>query len=178
MAETFPTDWRDAECALVAVPAPLVPYVGGLMKILEQRGFWADEVSFVSAYTAVIELQECMAMSCISDITDRQDALYRMLNTALFGVTYATESTEPLVVTPPIAPHVTLDIHDQDSLLGRVDRLTQLTDNSINGTDTPLYSYTPSVKALIQGVIDALGSDTSDLDSILSQLEIIAALVA
>lgn len=178
MAQTFPSDWRDAQCVLAAVPVPLAPYVGGLLKILEQRGFWADEVSFVSAYTALTEVQGCLMSSCIQDITERQDALYRLMNTALFGVTYATESTDPLVVTPAIAPHVTLDIHNQDSLLGRIDRLTQLTDNSINGTATDLYSYTPSVKDLIQGVIDALGSDTSDLDSILSQLEIIAALVA
>lgn len=178
MAQSFPSDWRDQPCFLVAVPRPLVPYVGGLLKILEQRGFWTSESDYLDAYTAVMELERCLMSTCLSDLIESNDRLYRMLNTALFGVTYATISTDPLVVTPAIAPHVTLDIHDQDSLLGRVDRLTQLTDNSINGTITPLYTATPSVKDLIQGVIDALAADTTDLDGILSQLETIALLVA
>lgn len=175
---TFPADWRDEPCFLVAVPRPLVPYASGLLKILETRGFWATEDDYLAGFTAVMELERCFMSTCLNDLLERQDALYRMLNTALFGATYETTSTDPLIVTPVIEPHVSLDILDQDSLLGRIDRLTQLTDNSINGTDTPLYSYTPSVKTLIQGVIDALGADDTDLESILSQLEIIAALVA
>jgi hypothetical protein len=116
--------------------------------------------------------------TCLSDLLEQNDALYRMVNTALFGVTYSTVTTDPLVVTPPIAPHVTLDVHDQDSLLGRIDRLTQLIDNTINGTETPLYTYDPSVKALLQSIIDALAADDTDLSSILAELEVVAGLLA
>lgn len=116
--------------------------------------------------------------TCLSDLLERQDALYRLVNTGIFGVTYATVSTDPLVVTPAIAPHVTLDVHDQDSIMGRLDRVTQLIDTSVNGTETPLYTYDPSVKALLQGIIDALGTEDTDLGSLLTQLELIAGLLA
>jgi len=115
---------------------------------------------------------------CLDVLLQQQNAMYRLLNTAIFGQLYETTSTEPLVVTPAIEPHVTLDILDQDSVLGRIDRLTQLLDNAVNGTDTPLYSYTPSVKALLQSIIDALAADETDLSSILAQLELVVELLA
>ncbi|SRR6266436_911616 len=178
MAETFPSDWREQPCFIVAIPRPLVPYVGGLLKIMENSGFWASDIDFLRGYTAVVELEACLMSTCLSVLLEQNDALYRLVNTGIFGVTYATVSTDPLVVTPAIAPHVTLDVHDQDSIMGRLDRLTQLVDNSINGTETPLYSYDPSVKALLQSIIDALGTDDTDLGAILSQLELVVGLLA
>ncbi len=175
---TFPEDWRDQPCFLVAIPRPLVPYVGGLLKIAENRGFWLSDIDFLRGYTAVVELEDCLMSTCLDVLLEQNDALYRLLNTALLGVAYTTVSDDPLVVTPAIAPHVNLDVHDQDSIMGRLDRLTQLVDNSINGTETPLYTYSPDVKTLLQGIIDALGSDTTDLDGILAQLEIVAGLLA
>lgn len=177
MPETFPTDWRDQPCFLVAISRPLVPYVGGLLKILENRGFWSSTEDYERGYEATIELEGCLMATCLDVLLEQQDALYRLVNTGIFGVTYATVSTDPLVVTPAIAPHVTLDVHDQDSIMGRLDRLTQLMDNTINGTEVPLYDYTPSVKAQLQSIIDALGDDT-DLATIISDLEAIALLLA
>jgi hypothetical protein len=62
--------------------------------------------------------------------------------------------------------------------MGRLDRLTQLIDNSVNGTETPLYTYDPSVKALLQSILDAQGSETTDLDGILAQIELVVGLLA
>jgi hypothetical protein len=149
-----------------------------LLKILEQRGFWASNADFLDGYTATVELEGCLMATCLTVLLENQDALYRLVNTALFGQTYETTSDDPLIVSPGIEPWVTLDVLDQDSIMGRLDRVTQLIDNSINGTETPLYTYDPSVKALLQSVIDALGSDTTDLEGILAQLELIATLVA
>jgi len=174
---TFPEDWRDQPCFIVAVPRPLVPYVGGLLKIMEQRGFWQSTPDYARGYTAVIELEECLMAACLNELFEKQDALYRMVNTALFGVTYATVSDDPLVVTPAIAPHVTLDIHDQDSLLGRVDRLTQLVDNRLAGTETPLYDELPGIKQQLEDIIAAMGEDV-DLTEVISNLEAIALLLA
>jgi hypothetical protein len=174
---TFPEDWREQPCFLVSIPRPLVPYVGGLLKIAENKGFWASHTDYSRGYTAVVELEACLVSTCLNVLLEQNDALYRLLNTALLGVAYTTVSEDPLVVTPAIAPHVNLDVHDQDSIMGRLDRLTQLIDNSVNGTETPLYTYDPSVKALLQGIIDGLGSDTTDLDGILAQLEIVAGLL-
>lgn len=174
---TFPNDWRDHPCFLVAVPRPLVPYVSGLLKIMEQRGFWSSSTDYLHGYTAVIELEECLMTTCLDVLLQQNDALYRLLNTALLGVAYVTESTDPLVVTPAIAPHVNLDIHDQDSLIGRIDRLTQLVDNRLAGTETPLYDQLPGIKQQLEEIIAALGS-SEDLATIISDLEAIALLLA
>jgi len=169
-SNTFPEDWRDQPCFLVAIPRPLVPYVAGLLKIGEQRGFWASEVDYTRGYTAIIELEECLMTTCLDVLLQQNDALYRLLNTSLLGVAYTTVSEDPLVVTPAIAPHVNLDIHDQDSLMGRIDRLTQLIDNRIAGTETPLYDALPGIKQQLETIIAALGDDT-DLATIISDLE-------
>jgi len=174
---TFPEDWRDQPCFLVSIPRPLVQYVGGLLKIAEMRGFWASEDDYARGYTAVTELEACLMATCLNVLLEQNDALYRMLNTALFGVTYATVTEDPLVVNPAIAPHVTLDIHDQDSLLGRVDRLTQLVDNRLAGTETPLYDQLPGIKQQLEEIIAALGEDV-DLTEVISNLEAIALLLA
>jgi hypothetical protein len=178
MPETFPEDWREQPCFLVTVPLPLVPYVGGLLKILELRGFWASDTDYLRGYTATIELEECLMSTCLDVLLEKQDALYRLINTGIFGQPYELVTSDPLVVTPDILPFVTVENFDQDSIMGRLDRVTQLIDNSINGTEVPIYAYEPSVKALLQSVIDALGSDTTDLEGILAQLELIATLVA
>lgn len=174
---TFPEDWRDQPCFLVTVPRPLVPFVGGLLKIAENRGFWQSEEDFTRGYTAIIELEECLMALCLDVLIEKQDALYRLLNTALLGQAYTVVSEDPLVVTPAIAPSVSLDILDQDSLLGRVDRLTQLVDNRLAGTDTPLYDNLPGIKQQLEDIIAALAEGT-DLSGVLADLEAIALLLA
>jgi len=166
---TFPEDWREQPCFIVTVPRPLVPYVAGLLKLLEQPGFWQDGANFARGYDATLELEVCLMSTCLTDLLEQNNALYRMVNTALMGVAYTTESTDPLVVTPAIAPHINLDIHDQDSLMGRIDRLTQLIDNRIAGTATTLYTDLPGIKQQLESVIAALGDDT-DLATIIEQL--------
>ena len=173
----MPEDWRDEPCFLVAIPRPLVPFVGGLLKMTERRGFWASEADYMRGYTAITELEACLMTTCLDVLLQQNDALYRLINTSVLGVAYTTVSENPLVVTPAIAPHVNLDIHDQDSLMGRIDRLTQLIDNRIAGTDTPLYDDLPGIKQQLEAVIAALGDDT-DLATIISDLEGIAVLLA
>ncbi len=175
---TFPEDWEAEPCFLVAIPRPLVPFVGGLMRILEQPGFWATQADYVRGYTAVTQFERCLMSTCLDVLLAQNDALYRMLNTALMGVAYTTVSTDPLVVTPAIASHINLDIHDQDSLMGRVDRLTQLLDSSINGTDTPLYTIDPAVRPLLQSILSAIGTGETDVSSILTEVELVVGLLA
>lgn len=178
MAEnTFPSDWRDQPCFLVTIPRPLVPYVGGLLKLAEQRGFWATEEDYQDGYNAVIELEACLMATCLNVLLEKQDALYRLLNTALRGEEYSTVSTDPLVVAPSIEPHVSLGFVDQDSIFGQLDRLTQLIDNRIAGTETPLYDSLPGLKQQLEDIIAALGEGT-DLTEVISNLEAIALLLA
>lgn len=174
---TFPTDWREQPCFLVSIPRPLAPFVGGLLKIVENRGFWLSDTDYLRGYTAVTELEACLMSTCLDVLLQQNDALYRLVNTALLGQAYTVASEDPLVVTPAIAPSVNLTILDQDSLMGRIDRLTQLIDNRIAGTETPLYADLPGIKQQLESVIAALGDDT-DLATIISDLEAIALLLA
>lgn len=175
---TFPVDWRSEPCFLVAIRKPLVPYVGGLLKLLEMRGFWASDGDYESGYTATVELEGYLMSNCLDELIQQNAAFYRLVNTALLGQAYTTVSEDPLVVTPAIAPHVDLTILDQDSLMGRIDRLTQLVDNRIAGTDTPLYDDLPGLKQQLQELIDATLADDASFEDMLSALTTIAGLLA
>jgi hypothetical protein len=146
--------------------------------MLETRGFWLSDADYLRGYTAVTELEECLMATCLDVLLQQNDALYRLVNTAVYGVAYATTSTDPLIVEPAIAPHVTTDIHDYESIMGKLENMLQLVDNSLNGTATPHYDNPPSVRDKLQEVIDALSTEDTDLGSILTQLELIAAAVA
>lgn len=174
---TFPSDWREQPCFLAPIPRPLVPYVGGLLKILENRGFWVSESDFVSGYTATTELEACLMATCLDVLLQQNDALYRLVNTALLGQAYTVVSDDPLVVEPAIEPLVRLEVLDQDSLMGRFDRLTQMVDNRLAGTETPLYDALPGIKQQLEAIIAAIGEGT-DLTEVLSDLEAIALLLA
>lgn len=174
---TFPSDWRDQPCYLVSIPLPLVPYVGGLLKIAELPGFWASEADYLRGYTATIELEACLMTTCLSLLLDKQDDLYRLLNTVVRGQLYTVVSDDPLVVTPALEHTVDLTVLSQDSVMGRIDRLTQLLDNRLAGTATTLYTDLPGIKQQLEDVIAALG-DTTDLTTIISDLEGIAVLLA
>jgi hypothetical protein len=174
---TFPDDWRDQPCFVVAIPRPLVPYVAGLLKIGENRGFWASEADYISGYTAIIELEECLMTTCLDVLLEKQDDLFRLINTAVRGQLYTVVSENPLVVTPAIEHAVELGFIDQDSVFGQLDRLTQLVDNRLAGTETPLYADLPGIKQQLEDIIAALGDDT-DLTEIISQLEGLALLLA
>ena len=99
---TFPSDWREQPCYLVSIPKPLVPFVGGLLKILENRGFWVSEEDYANGYTATIELEGCLMATCLDVLLQQNDALYRLLNTALLGQAYTTVSPDPLLECPPV----------------------------------------------------------------------------
>jgi hypothetical protein len=166
---TFPEDWRDQPCFLIAIPRPLVQYVAGLLKIGENAGFWATTEDFKRGYTAITELEECLMTTCLDSFLTKQDDLYRLINTAVRGQAYTVVTESPLVVTPAIEHAVELGFIDQNSVFGQLDRLTQLIDNRIAGTETPLYADLPGIKQQLEDVIAALGDDT-DLTEIIAQL--------
>lgn len=178
MPISFPSDYDDNICYVVAINKALIPLVGGLLQITEKRGFWVTDDDYDKGYNAIVALEACLMATCLQDFMQLQEAQYRLLNTAIFGQDYVVESTDPLVVTPAIAPAVDLAVYGQNSIMGRLDRVTKLVDSSVNGTDNDLYTYHPSVRELLQSVIDALGADDTDLEGILSTLETIALLVA
>jgi len=175
---TFPSDWREEPCFLVSVPAPLVPYVGGLLRIAEQKGFWATEADYESAYAALMELEGCLVSTCLDEMLSLQRSTYRLLDTALFGTEYSGPTSGEGEVTPAIPNYRSLAFDSYDSVLGRLARTADVVDNAINGTITPEYSYTPSVKDKLQEVIDAIVANAGDDSDLLAELEVIAGLLA
>lgn len=169
----FPSDYDDNICYVVAINKALIPLVGGLLKITEKRGFWLSDSDYEQGYNAIVDLESCLMATCLTDLVESNDRVYRLLNTAIFGQLYVVEGIDPLLVSPPIEPAVDLTVLDQDSLMGRLDRLTQLTDNTFNGTETPLYDYVPSVKTQLQAIIDAMGTDDTDIEDIIAKLELL-----
>jgi hypothetical protein len=178
MPVTFPPLYDTAPCYLVAINREMIPFVGGLLKIAEKRGFWNTDDDYRRGYNAIVGIERCLMATCLTDLLEREDRLYRMLDTALYGTAYTIVTTDPLVVTPDIPAARGLDFDDQNSVLGRLDRLAQTQEAFVAGTDTPLYSGTPNVHALLQAIIDALASENTDIGSLLTKLEVIAGLLA
>jgi len=175
---TMPEDWRDQPCFVVAIPRPLVPYVGGFLKMAESKGFWLNEENYLRGYQAVTELERCLMATCLSDLIASNDRLYRMLDTALFGTTYSGPTSGEGEVTPAIPNYRSLAFDERDSVLGRLSNVADVIDNAINGTETPVYDYSPSVKDKLQGIIDAISALNTDDSAILDELVAIAGLLA
>jgi len=178
MRYTFPVDYAGAPCYVAALNRTMVPIVAGQMAIMEQPGSWQNADDYHAGYNAVLAYERCLMALCMDDLIASNDRLYRMLDTAIYGVGYTVESVDPLIVTPAIPPQRTLGIYSDDSILGRMEDLKQLLQNALNGTETPHYDTVPGIRALLQSIIDALGAEDTDLSDILAQLEIVAGLLA
>lgn len=122
-----------------------------------------------------------MALLCggLKEITERQDSLYRLIDTALFGRTYAVVSTDPeLIVSPLIEPTHALTIEDEDSIFGRMEDQRQLLQNALNGTITTNYDRVDGVRDLLEAIKLAVEASDDLDDDILTKLVEIGALLA
>lgn len=178
MPDNFPSDWRNEPCFLVAIRKPLIPYVGGLLKMMEQRGFWLTETDYENGYTAVVQLEAQLMQNCIDEITNRQDSLYRLIDTSVYGRVYEVTSTDPLVIEPAIPLVPVNNIQSLESLMGRAELSLQLIDNSLNGTETEHYDNPPSIRDKLQEVIDAITAGSTDNAGIIDQLVLIVGALA
>lgn len=179
MRYTFPTDYADRSCYVIAINASLIPLVAGALKHFEERRSWHDDAEYELAYNAFADLQRCFMKCCIDDLLASNDRLYRMVDTALYGTEYTIEATDPeLVVTPEIGATHELVIEREDSILGRMEDMRQLLQNALNGTETPLYDRVNGVRDLLEQLITAAEAE-SELDpEMLAQLVEIAGLLA
>lgn len=178
MKHTFPADYDSAACYVVAINASLIPIVAGSLEYLQQRYAWVSDADYQHGYNAIAELRACLMQTCINDLIESNDRLYRMLDTALFGRAYTVDSLEPLVVNPPIAPTHDLAVEHIESVLGRMEVNKQLLENALNGTETPMYNRENGVRDLLEQLITAL-QETDNLDAeMLEQLTQIVALLA
>ena len=165
-------------CEIAFFPVAAVPYALGALEYRIPAYIWADS-SYDRGVQLVRSLQMALLCGGVKEITDRQDELYRMLTSAIYGTAYTIESADPfLVVAPAIEPTHSLAIDDPDSLLGRAEDMRQLLQNSLNGTETPLYDRSNGVRDLLESLLAAVeASGTLDPD-MLAKLSEIALLLA
>jgi len=175
MRLAFPTDYGTRGCALVAIDMSLLPIIAGLIKPLEEERSWVV-ADYQQAYAAIAALEACMTALCVQDLVESNNRLYRLIDSAFYGRVYDAGDNPPLTITPVIPDVPDLDFVNP-GLLGKVEHLDQGLQSFVGGIDTPNYSGTPNVLTLLQQVIDALGTDDADLESMLSQLELIVALL-
>jgi hypothetical protein len=179
MRYTFPSDYAERSCYVVAINASLIPLVAGALKHFLERRSWHDDAEYELGYNAFADLQRCMMKCCIDDLLASNDRLYRMVDTALYGTEYTIEATDPeLIVTPEISATHDLTIEHADSILGRMEDMRQLLQNGLNGTETPNYDRANGVRDLLEQLITAAEAE-SELDpEMLAKLAEIAVLLA
>jgi hypothetical protein len=164
-------------CEIATFPIAVVPFALAALESRIPKYIWT-----IAGYSRGVQLIRSlqMALLCggLKEITDRQDELYRMLGTAIYGTEYGVLATEPeLIVTPEITPTHTLTIQHDDSILGRMEDMRQLLQNGLNGTDTPHYGRADGVRDLLELIKIALEAD-DDLDpEMLAKLAEIAVLL-
>jgi hypothetical protein len=165
-------------CEIAIFPVAVVPYALAALEYRIPAYVWADS-SYVRGVQLVRSLQMALLCGGIREITDRQDALYRMVGTALYGTEYTIESTDPeLIVTPEIGPTHELVIEHDDSILGRMEDMRQLLQNALNGTDTPNYDRANGIRDLLESLLTAAESSGSLDPDMLAKLAEIAVLLA
>lgn len=156
----------------------VVPYALGALETRATAHTWSED-SYLRGNQLIRSLQMAMLCGGLKEITDRQDALYTMLGTALFGTTYSVVSTEPeLVFDPAIEPTHALTIESDESIFGRMELQKQLLENALNGTETPNYAEPLGIRELLANLIAAVEAGETNDEDMLAELIQIAGLLA
>lgn len=174
--DQVPPDPPDV-CELAIFPVAVVPYALGALEARAPRHIWADE-HYVRGEQLIRRLQLALLCGGLQELLESNNRLYRMLDTAIYGVGYTVQSTDPLVVSPEIPPQRTMGIYDDSSILGRMESLKQLLENALNGTETPQYDRANGVRDLLEQLITAIQNSGQLDDEMLAKLAEIALLVA
>lgn len=165
-------------CELAVFPVAVVPFALAALESRIPRHVWASD-SYYRGVQLIRSLQMAILCGGMKEITDRQDDLYRMIDTAIYGTEYSVEATDPeLIVSPAIAHTHLLTIERPESVLGRMENMSQLLQNALNGTETPEYSDTPGIRELLANLITAVEAGGASDEDMLTQLIQIAGLLA
>lgn len=180
MQFVFPLDYGNRDCFLVAIDASIIPLVAGALQMYEERRNWHDDAEYERAYNAFAELQACMTKTCLSELIESNNRIYRLLDAGIFGRTYDVISEDPLIVEPAIPPVPDLSTTG-DGLIGQVNNMQLMLRNALNGDVFPSAGYTNprGVKPLLEELIEQSGglSDEEKAQLFQKLLEIAAALI-
>lgn len=156
----------------------VVPYALAALESRATLYTWSPD-SYLRGNQLIRSLQMGLLCGGLKEITDRQDALYRMLDTAIYGIEYSVVSTDPvLVVEPTIEATHSIVFDNPASVLGRMEDMRQLLQNALNSTETPLYAEPLGVRELLANLITAVEAGGASDADMLAELVQIAGLLA
>lgn len=164
------SDYADdstANANITPFPIPLVPLCLGAFRIKSSRYFYTDTGSWLYARQSIHQMGANMLRNNIDAITNRQDALYNLLDAALGGiersVTGTGTSADPFIYDRPIPQVKTrnsffADVSFEEGILVN----SYLTRVKTKATDDDLY-------AIFTG--DTAGSSVEGMRVTYDQLE-------
>lgn len=156
----------------------VVPYALAALESRATRYTWSED-SYLRGNQLIRSLQMALLCGGLKEITERQDALYRLVDVALFGTTYSVVETVPeLIVSPEIAPTHDLAIAAPESIMGRLETAKQLLENALNGTITPEYDRADGVRDLLEQLLVAMEAESNLDPEMLAKLAEIALALA
>lgn len=182
MPYSFPSGYNESKCFLVPIRAALVPFVAGVLRQLEAREAWETETDYEQGYNAIAELEACMVRTCVDELLDSNDRLYRLLDSALYGrqyqIDYDPGDPNIFAINPhiPDVPYSTITL---PGLLARAERIEHVLDNALNGTFYPEYPSNTAMRNQLARIIELLEQGGGELDDdMLEQLKLIVAALA
>jgi hypothetical protein len=174
-AFVFP-DISQADCAVLAVPVPMLPFLLGALAQLKDQRYWETDQDWQAAYEAIAAIEASAMTACISDLIESNNRIYRLLDWSLNGNVYSAGDNPPETITPSI-PAVPSEDTFEPGLVREIFKLRLLLDNVFNADINQDYVNPVSVRDQLQAIIDALAADDADITNILEQLEAIALLL-
>jgi hypothetical protein len=167
-------------CELVEIDVEAVPYMLGALWQREQRYHWltADDAKRGRQLLAKEGAQ--LLMGCTREITNRQDALYALLDRAINGTEYSVSGAgtdvEPYIWAPPL-PTAPGPVYALPGLLRQAEISGRQLDNLTNGTTYDEAPDSRNIRQQLEDLIAALGEQESLDPEILAELvQILAAL--
>lgn len=182
MKYTFPPEYAESSCYLVAINTSLLPLVVGALAHFEKRHVWHSDEEYEQGYNAFAELQACMTQLCIRELIDSNNRIYRLLDSSLNGVVYSASGTgttiDPYLYEPPM-PVVPATLPGlEPSLKFSSEKVLRLVDNLVNGT---IYADVLDARNFRQQLDDLIAKateeDSLDAEQLAELVQILAALL-
>ncbi len=153
---SFPHDLTPPElpdfCELGIFPVAVVPYALGALEARATVYTWAED-SYLRGNQLIRSMQMAILCGGMQELTEGQNRIYRLIDSAMYGRVYTVETEEPLVIAPviPAVPDQTLE---PAGLLTMVDALP--------GIVTPGWFGIGGEKATLADVVKALRVGTPE----------------
>jgi hypothetical protein len=140
---SFPPDLLAGEhdAVLLCVPVPVLPYFRRFFAQQQSPYIWKTRADYDRAYPVFAAIEAQMTASCLSDLVESNNRLYRLLDTSLNGTLYEVSELLGLdgnpIINPPIPTIPPAGTTAPNALRAQVARLRVLAENTAVGATAP-----------------------------------------